>query len=170
MATAKFNDDRALIGGTAFFEGRSVMIIAQQKGRGHQGKHHPQLRHAAAEGYRKALRLMKLAEKFGLPVISFIRHPRRLSGRRVRGAPRLGGHRRQPARDGHASGAVHRHHRREGGSGGALGIGVTDRVLIFENSYYSVISPEGCAAILWKDRANAPKAAEGPQAQRVRPA
>ena len=112
------------------------------------------------EGYRKALRLMKLAEKFGLPVITFIDTPGAYPG--VESEAR------------HVSEAIAVNLREmamlkvpsiaiivgEGGSGGALGIGVTDRVLIFENAYYSVISPEGCAAILWKDRANAPKAAE----------
>ncbi|MDP2138242.1 MAG: carboxyl transferase domain-containing protein, partial [Candidatus Didemnitutus sp.] len=112
------------------------------------------------EGYRKALRLMKLAEKFGLPVLSFIDTPGAYPG--VESEAR------------HVSEAIAVNLREmtllkvpsiavivgEGGSGGALGIGVTDRVLIFENSYYSVISPEGCAAILWKDRANAPQAAE----------
>jgi acetyl-CoA carboxylase carboxyl transferase subunit alpha len=112
------------------------------------------------EGYRKALRLMKLADKFGIPVITFIDTP---------GAyPGIGSEER------HVSEAIAVNLREmamlrvpsisvvvgEGGSGGALGIGVTDRVLIFENSYYSVISPEGCAAILWKDPAAAPKAAE----------
>lgn len=156
----QFNDDRALIGGTAFFEGESVMIIAQQKGRDTKenivrnfGMPHP-------EGYRKALRLMKLAERFGLPVITFIDTPGAFPG--------VGSEER------HVSEAIAVNLREmallrvptvavvvgEGGSGGALGIGVTDRVLIFENSYYSVISPEGCAAILWKDRAAAPKAAE----------
>ena len=142
----QFNDDRALIGGTAFFNGEAVMVIAQQK--------------AQPEGYRKALRLMKTAEKFGLPVITFIDTP---------GAyPGLGSEER------HVSEAIAVNLREmamlrvpsisvvvgEGGSGGALGIGVTDRVLIFENSYYSVISPEGCAAILWKDPTAAAKAAE----------
>jgi acetyl-CoA carboxylase carboxyl transferase subunit alpha len=114
---------------------------------------------AQPEGDRKALRLMRLAEKFGLPVISFIDTP---------GAyPGVGSEER------HVAEAIAVNLREmamlkvpsisavlgEGGSGGALGIGVTDRVLIFENSYYSVISPEGCAAILWKDAAEAPQAA-----------
>lgn len=159
----QFNDDRALIGGTAFFEGESVMVIAQQKGRDTKenilrnfGMPHP-------EGYRKALRLMKLAERFRLPVITFIDTPGAFPG--------VGSEER------HVSEAIAVNLREmsllrvptlaivvgEGGSGGALGIGVTDRMLIFENSYYSVISPEGCAAILWKDRAAAPKAAEALQ-------
>ncbi len=156
----QFNDDRALIGGTAFFNGQSVMVIAQQKGRDTKEKIARNFGMPQPEGYRKALRLMKLAEKFGLPVFTFIDTP---------GAyPGLGSEER------HVSEAIAVNLREmsllrvptisivvgEGGSGGALGIGVTDRVLIFDNSYYSVISPEGCAAILWKDSAAAPKAAE----------
>jgi acetyl-CoA carboxylase carboxyl transferase subunit alpha len=155
----QFNDDRALIGGTAFFEGRAVMIIAQQKGRDTKENIIRNFGMPQPEGYRKALRLMKLAEKFGLPVITFIDTPGAYPG--VESEAR------------HVSEAIAVNLREmamlkvpsiavivgEGGSGGALGIGVTDRVLIFENAYYSVISPEGCAAILWKDRAHAPKAA-----------
>ena len=156
----QFNDDRALIGGTAFFNGDAVMVIAQQKGRETKEKIARNFGMPQPEGYRKALRLMKTAEKFNLPVITFIDTP---------GAyPGLGSEER------HVSEAIAVNLREmamlrvpsisvvvgEGGSGGALGIGVTDRVLIFENSYYSVISPEGCAAILWKDPAAAPKAAE----------
>lgn len=156
----QFNDDRALIGGTAFFNGEAVMIIAQQKGRETKEKIARNFGMPQPEGYRKALRLMKLAERFGLPVITFIDTP---------GAyPGIGSEER------HVSEAIAVNLREmamlkvpsvsiiigEGGSGGALGIGVTDRVLILENSYYSVISPEGCAAILWKDAAAAPKAAQ----------
>lgn len=155
----QFNDDQALIGGTAFFNGESVMIIAQQKGRETKEKIARNFGMPQPEGYRKALRLMRLAEKFGLPVLTFIDTP---------GAyPGIGSEER------HVSEAIAVNLREmamlrvpsisvvvgEGGSGGALGIGVTDRVLIFENSYYSVISPEGCAAILWKDAAAAPQAA-----------
>ena len=154
-----FSDDRALVGGTAFFEGQSVMIIAQQKGRDTKEKITRNFGMPQPEGYSKALRLMRLAEKFGIPVLSFVDTP---------GAyPGVGSEER------HVSEAIAVNLREmsllrvptisivvgEGGSGGALGIGVTDRMLIFENSYYSVISPEGCAAILWKDGAAAPKAA-----------
>jgi acetyl-CoA carboxylase carboxyl transferase subunit alpha len=156
----QFKDDRALIGGTALFSGQPVMVIAQQKGRETKEKIERNFGMPQPEGYRKALRLMRLAEKFGLPVLSFIDTP---------GAyPGIGSEER------HVSEAIAVNLREmamlrtpticviigEGGSGGALGIGVTDRVLILENSYYSVISPEGCAAILWKDAAAAPKAAE----------
>ncbi len=155
----QYNDDRALIGGTAFFEGRAVMIVAQQKGRETKDKIARNFGMPQPEGYRKALRLMRMAEKFGIPVVSFIDTPGAYPG--------------IESEERHVSEAIAVNLREmamlktptvsvvigEGGSGGALGIGVTDRVLIFENSYYSVISPEGCAAILWKDAAEAPQAA-----------
>lgn len=156
----QYNDDRAIIGGTAFFNGDAVMIVAQQKGRDPKERILRNFGMPQPEGYRKALRLMRMAEKFGLPVLTFIDTPGAFPG--VESEAR------------HVSEAIAVNLREmallktptvsvvvgEGGSGGALGIGVTDRVLIFENSYYSVISPEGCAAILWKDSAAAPKAAE----------
>ena len=156
----QFHDDQALIGGLAFFEGQAVMLLAQQKGRETKEKISRNFGMPHPEGYRKALRLMKMADKFGLPVISFIDTP---------GAyPGIG------AEERHVAEAIAVNLREmamlgvptiaivvgEGGSGGALGVGVTDRVLILENSYYSVISPEGCAAILWKDAAAAARAAE----------
>lgn len=155
----QFNDDRALVGGPAFFEGRSVMIVAHQKGRDTKDKIARNFGMPQPEGYRKALRLMRMAEKFGLPVVTLIDTPGAFPG--------IGSEER------HVSEAIAVNLREmamlktptisvvvgEGGSGGALGIGVTDRVLMFENSYYSVISPEGCAAILWKDGAEAPSAA-----------
>lgn len=163
----QFRDDRALIGGTAFFNGEAVMIIAQQKGRDTKENILRNFGMPQPEGYRKALRLMRTAEKFGLPVITFIDTPGAFPG--IESEAR------------HVSEAIAVNLREmamlrvpsvavvvgEGGSGGALGIGVTDRVLIFENSYYSVISPEGCAAILWKDRAAAAKAAEALQLSAV---
>jgi acetyl-CoA carboxylase carboxyl transferase subunit alpha len=136
------------------------MIVAQQKGRDTKENIQRNFGMAQPEGYRKALRLMRLAEKFGMTVITFIDTPGAFPG--------------IESEERHVSEAIAVNLREmamlrvpsiaivvgEGGSGGALGIGVTDRVLIFENSYYSVISPEGCAAILWKDRAAAPQAAE----------
>lgn len=156
----QFKDDQALIGGTAYLDGEAVMIIAQQKGRDPKERILRNFGMPQPEGYRKALRLMKMAEKFNLPVITFIDTPGAFPG--VESEAR------------HVSEAIAANLREmamlrtpsisvvvgEGGSGGALGIGVTNRVLIFENSYYSVISPEGCAAILWKDGAAAPQAAE----------
>ena len=136
------------------------MIIAQQKGRDPKERILRNFGMPQPEGYRKALRLMRTAEKFGLPVLCFIDTPGAYPG--IESEAR------------HVSEAIAVNLREmamlrvpsigiivgEGGSGGALGIGVTDRVLMFENSYYSVITPEGCAAILWKDAAAAPKAAE----------
>lgn len=155
----QYNDDRALVGGTAFLDGQAVMIVAQQKGRDPKERIIRNFGMPQPEGYRKALRIMKMAEKFQIPVLSFIDTPGAFPG--------VGSEER------HVSEAIAVNLREmamlktptisvvvgEGGSGGALGIGVTDRVLMFENSYYSVITPEGCAAILWKDGAAAPKAA-----------
>lgn len=156
----RFREDAAIVGGPAFLDGRPIMVIGQQKGRNTRenlkrnfGCPHP-------EGYRKAMRLMEMAEKFNMPVVTLIDTP---------GAyPGIG------AEERHVAEAIAVNIRDmsalkvpivsivigEGGSGGALGIAVADEVMIMENSYYSVISPEGCAAILWKDRAAAPKAAE----------
>jgi acetyl-CoA carboxylase carboxyl transferase subunit alpha len=154
-----FGNDRALIGGLAKIGDERVMIIGHQKG--HDTKEN--IRHnfglAHPEGYRKALRLMRMADKFGLPIISFIDTPGAYPG--------------IASEERHIAEAIAVNLREmftlnvpiiavvlgEGGSGGALGIGVADRVLIMENAYYSVISPEGCAAILWKDQSHAPKAA-----------
>jgi acetyl-CoA carboxylase carboxyl transferase subunit alpha len=156
----QYRDDQALIGGTAFFDGGSVMIIAQQKGRDPKERIARNFGMPQPEGYRKALRLMRLAEKFGLPVLTFIDTPGAFPGieseaRHVSEAIAVNLREMAMLRTPTISIVVG-----EGGSGGALGIGVTDRVLIFENSYYSVISPEGCAAILWKDGGKAPVAAD----------
>ncbi len=155
----QFKDDQALIGGPAFFNGDAVMVIAQQKGRDPKERILRNFGMPQPEGYRKALRLMRLAEKFRIPVLTFIDTPGAFPGieseaRHVSEAIAVNLREMAMLRVPSISVVVG-----EGGSGGALGIGVTDRVLIFENSYYSVISPEGCAAILWKDSAAAPKAA-----------
>jgi acetyl-CoA carboxylase carboxyl transferase subunit alpha len=155
----RYSDDRAMIGGLATIEGRRVMVIGQQKGRETKENLLRNFGCAHPEGYRKALRLMQLAEKFDLPIVSFIDTPGAYPG--------------ISSEERHIAEAIAVNLREmmllktpslavvigEGGSGGALGIGVCDRVLILENAYYSVISPEGCAAILWKDRANATQAA-----------
>jgi acetyl-CoA carboxylase carboxyl transferase subunit alpha len=156
----QYSDDRAIIGGTAFLNGEAVMIVAQQKGRDPKERMLRNFGMPQPEGYRKALRLMRMAEKFRLPVLSFIDTPGAFPGieseaRHVSEAIAVNLREMALLRTPTLSAVIG-----EGGSGGALGIGVTDRVLIFENSYYSVISPEGCAAILWKDGAAAPKAAE----------
>src|SRR5438105_9395957 len=156
----QYNDDRSLIGGTAFFNGDAVMIVAQQKGRDPKERITRNFGMPQPEGYRKALRLFKMAEKFRLPVLTFIDTPGAYPGveseaRHVSEAIAVNLREMAMLRTPSISIVVG-----EGGSGGALGIGVTDRVLMFENSYYSVISPGGCAAILWKDAAAAPKAAD----------
>jgi acetyl-CoA carboxylase carboxyl transferase subunit alpha len=155
-----FADDRALVGGFARLEGERVMVIGTQKGRDTKENILRNFGSAHPEGYRKALRLMRLADKFGLPTIALID---------TAGAyPGVG------AEERHIAEAIAVNLREmilldipviavvlgEGGSGGALGIGVADRTLILENAYYSVISPEGCASILWKEKAAAAKAAE----------
>jgi len=155
-----FADDRAVVGGFACLGPHRVVVIGTQKGRDTKENILRNFGSAHPEGYRKALRLMKLAARFDLPIISLID---------TAGAyPGVG------AEERHIAEAIAVNLREmmlfevpilaavigEGGSGGALGIGVADRVLVLENAYYSVISPEGCAAILWKDRAAAPKAAE----------
>jgi acetyl-CoA carboxylase carboxyl transferase subunit alpha len=155
-----FADDRAVVGGFARLDDRKVMVVGTQKGRETKENIRRNFGSAHPEGYRKALRLMRMADKFNLPIITLID---------TAGAyPGIG------AEERHIAEAIAVNLREmmllsvpiiavvigEGGSGGALGIGVADRVVILENAYYSVISPEGCAAILWKDRAAAAKAAE----------
>ena len=155
-----FAEDRAVVGGFAKLGDHKVMVIGTQKGRDTKENIRRNFGSAHPEGYRKALRLMRLADKFNLPIITLID---------TAGAyPGIG------AEERHIAEAIAVNLREmmllevpiiavvigEGGSGGALGIGVANRVLILENAYYSVISPEGCAAILWKDRAAASKAAE----------
>jgi acetyl-CoA carboxylase carboxyl transferase subunit alpha len=155
-----FGDDKAMPCGLAKLGAQRCVVIAQQKGRDTKENVKRNFGCAYPEGYRKALRLMRLGEKFKLPVISLIDTP---------GAyPGIGSEER------HIAEAIAVNLREmmtlrvpiiatvigEGGSGGALGIGVADRVLILENAYYSVISPEACSAILWKDRKHAPEAAE----------
>ena len=156
----RFSDDPAVVGGFAKLDGRTVMVIGTQKGRNTRenvfrnfGCPHP-------EGYRKALRLMKIADLAGAPIITFIDTPGAFPG--------------VASEERHIGEAIAVNLRDmfllkvpviaviigEGGSGGALGIGIGNRILVLENSYYSVITPEGCAAILWKDRKFAPQAAE----------
>ena len=155
-----FADDKALVGGLAMLEDYKIMIIGHQKG--HDTKENIKCNFGCAhpEGYRKALRLMRLAERFSLPIVIFIDTP---------GAyPGIGAEERGQAQ------AIALNLREmveiatpiiivvigEGGSGGALGVSVGDRICVLENAYYSVISPEGCAAILWKNSTKAPEAAQ----------
>jgi len=154
-----YRDDLAIVGGFATLDSEKVMIIGTQKGRDVKSNVARNFGMAYPEGYRKALRLMKLAAKFNCPIITLID---------TAGAyPGIGSEERHIAeaiavniRDAFLLGVpIIVTVIGEGGSGGALGIGIGDRILILEHSYYSVISPEGCAAILWKDRAHASKAA-----------
>jgi acetyl-CoA carboxylase carboxyl transferase subunit alpha len=154
------HDDPAIVGGIGFFRGRRVVVIGHQKGRNTKENVHRNFGMALPDGYRKALRLMGLADRFGLPVFTLID---------TSGA--------FPGIDAEARGQAEAIARNimematfrvpivcavigEGGSGGALALGVGNRVLMLEHAVYSVISPEGCAAILWHDRAEAPRAAE----------
>ncbi|MDD4909129.1 MAG: acetyl-CoA carboxylase carboxyltransferase subunit alpha [Candidatus Omnitrophica bacterium] len=155
-----FADDKAMVGGLARIDGEKVMVIGHQKGRDTKENLVRNFGCAHPEGYRKALRLMKLAEKFKIPIVIFIDTP---------GAyPGIGAEERGQAQ------AIALNMMEmsliatpivafvigEGGSGGALGIGVADRIGVLENAYYSVISPEGCAAILWKSGSRAQDACE----------
>jgi len=155
-----FADDKAAVAGFAFIDDQPVMIVGQQKGRNTKEKLYRNFGMMHPEGYRKGLRLFYLAEKFNVPIVIFIDTP---------GAyPGIGAEERGQAE------AIARNIREmfrikvpiviviigEGASGGALGIGIGDKVMMLEYSWYSVISPEGCAAILWRDASKAPEAAE----------
>ena len=156
----RFADDKAMPSGLAMLGKQRCVVITHQKGRNTKENVMRNFGCAHPEGYRKALRLMRLGEKFSIPVISLIDTPGAFPG--------IGSEER------HISEAIAVNLREmmrlrvpiiaavvgEGGSGGALGIGVADRVLILENAYYSVISPEACSAILWRDRRHAAEAAE----------
>ena len=152
-------DDGAMPGGFARIEGIKCMVIGHEKGRETDEKLKRNFGCAGPEGYRKALRMMRMAEKFKIPIVSIIDTPGAYPG--------------VEAEERNIAESIAFNLREmvmlktpivavvigEGGSGGALGIGIADKVLMMENSYYSVISPEGCAAILWKDRKYAPDAA-----------
>ena len=155
-----FKEDAAIVGGPAILNGQHVMVLGQQKGRNTEENLKRNFGCPNPEGYRKALRLMKMANRFSMPIVSFVDTPGAFPG--------------IEAEERHIAEAIAVNLREmatfevpiiaivigEGGSGGALGVAVADRVLILENAYYSVISPEGCAAILWKDRSFAENASE----------
>lgn len=152
-------DDAAMPTGFATWEGQKVVVIGHQKGRDTKENLLRNFGSAHPEGYRKALRVMRLAEKFGLPVVSLIDTPGAFPGigaeeRNIAEAIAFNLKEMMLLRTPVVAVVIG-----EGGSGGALGIGIADRVLMMENAYYSVISPEGCAAILWKHREHAPEAA-----------
>jgi len=156
----RFRDDPALVGGFAFFDGRAVMVIAHQKGRDMRERQARNFGMPKPDGYRKAIRLMKVAEKFGRPIFTFIDTPGAYPGidAEERGqAEAIAVNLREMAR---ITTPIIVTITGEGGSGGALAIGLGDEVNILENAVYSVITPEGCSAILWKDAARAPDAAE----------
>ena len=147
-----FRDDEAIVGGWASLDGTSVMVVGHQKGRDIKENLRRNFGMAHPEGYRKALRLMRQAEKFGRPVVTFIDTPGAYPGlgseeRGIAEAIALNLREMARLRVPLVSIVIG-----EGGSGGALGLGVTDRILMLQNSVYSVISPEGCAAILWRSR------------------
>ena len=157
----RFADDAAMICGFAKLKGLQVAVVGQQKGRDINERRHRNFAMTKPEGYRKALRLMQLAEKFGRPIVTFVDTPGAYPGidAEERGqAEAIAYNLREMANLKVPTIVVILG---EGGSGGALAIGVGDCVLMMENSVYSVITPEGCAAILWKDAAQAPRAAEG---------
>lgn len=156
----RFRDDKAVIGGFARLKNMPVMLIGTQKGRDMKSNVFRNFGWPHPEGYRKAIRLMKIAEKANVPIVTFIDTPGAFPG--------------IASEERHVGEAIAANMRDmfsltvpviaiiigEGGSGGAIGIGVGNRILIMENAYYSVITPEGCAAILWKDRKYAPQAAD----------
>ena len=156
----RYSDDAAIVGGFAKLDGKKIMLIGTQKGRDMKENVFRNFGLPQPEGYRKALRLMKLADKAGVPIITFIDTPGAFPG--------------IESEERHIAEAIAVNLRDmfslkvpvisliigEGGSGGAIGIGVGNRILILENAYYSVITPEGCAAILWKDRKYSEQAAD----------
>jgi acetyl-CoA carboxylase carboxyl transferase subunit alpha len=154
-----FADDHAIVGGLAKFNGRAVMVIGQQKGRDTKAKVFRNFGMPRPEGYRKALRLMNMAARFGLPVITFIDTPGAYPGVGAEERGQSEAIARNLAAMARLPTPIICSIIGEGGSGGALAIGVGDYVNMLEYSTYSVISPEGCASILWKDAANAEEAA-----------
>lgn len=156
----RFAEDASIVGGLGRFRGRSVVVVGHQKGRGTKENMVRNFGMPRPEGYRKAIRLYELADRFGLPVLTFIDTPGAYPGIDAE-------ERGQSEAIGAAIAAMARVTVPvisviigEGGSGGALALGVANRVLVLEFSYYSVISPEGCAGILWKDKSRAADAAE----------
>ncbi len=156
----RFGDDAAIVAGMGWIDGNAVMIIGQQKGRDTKQKILRNFGMPKPEGYRKALRLMKLAEKFKRPILCLIDTPGAYPGVDAEERGQAEAIARNLLEMAKLEVPVVAVVIGEGGSGGALALGVADRVLMMENAIYSVISPEGCASILWKDATQAPKAAE----------
>jgi acetyl-CoA carboxylase carboxyl transferase subunit alpha len=155
----RFGDDAAIVAGMGWIEGNPVMVIGQQKGRDTKMKILRNFGMPKPEGYRKALRLMKLAEKFQRPILCLIDTPGAYPGVDAEERGQAEAIARNLLEMAKLQVPVVAVVLGEGGSGGALALGVADRVLMMENAIYSVISPEGCASILWKDASQAPKAA-----------
>ncbi|GLH68761.1 acetyl-coenzyme A carboxylase carboxyl transferase subunit alpha [Geothrix rubra] len=156
----RFGDDAAIVGGLGWIDDNAVMIIGQQKGRDTKQKILRNFGMPKPEGYRKALRLMKLAEKFKRPILCLIDTPGAYPGVDAEERGQAEAIARNLLEMAKLEVPVVAVVIGEGGSGGALALGVADRVLMLENAIYSVISPEGCASILWKDASQAPKAAD----------
>ena len=155
-----FADDMSIVGGLARFNGQAVMVLGHQKGRDTKERTLRNFGMTKPEGYRKALRLMKLAEKFGIPIFTFVDTPGAYPGidAEERGQSEAIGH--NLFEMSHLEVPIIATIIGEGGSGGALAIAVADHVLMLQYATYSVISPEGCASILWKSAEKAPEAAE----------
>ncbi|MFH1655215.1 MAG: acetyl-CoA carboxylase carboxyltransferase subunit alpha [Candidatus Omnitrophota bacterium] len=155
-----FADDQAIIGGLAEFDGKKIMVMGHQKGRDTKENLKRNFGCAHPEGYRKSLRLMQLAEKFNLPIVTLIDTPGAYPGvdAEERGQAQAIATNLEKMID--MTVPIIAIVIGEGGSGGAIGLGVGDKVCLLENAYYSVISPEGCASILWRNSAKAPEAAE----------
>ncbi len=156
----KYADDPAIVAGFGFYKGIPVVVIGQQKGRNLKERQHRNFGMPQPEGYRKAIRVMKMAEKFGKPIFTFIDTPGAYPGigAEERGqAEAIAYNLREMAK---LKVPIISNVIGEGGSGGALGIGVSNRILMLENAIYSVISPESCSAILWKDQEHIKEAAE----------
>ena len=156
----RFADDLALVTGLACFEGTPVLVMGQQKGRNVKENLERNFGMAKPEGYRKALRLMQLAEKFNIPVITFVDTPGAYCGIEAEERGQAEAIARNLYSMSDLKTPIIVFVIGEGGSGGALGIGIGDKVYMLENSIYSVISPEGCASILWRDASKAALAAE----------
>lgn len=154
-----FGDDQAIIGGFALYQGRSVMMIGHEKGKSLKERMRRNFGMAKPEGYRKALRLMKLAERFKRPVITFIDTPGAYPGIDAEQRGQSEAIARNLLEMARLQVPILAVVTGEGGSGGALALGVADRVFMLEHAIYSVISPEGCAAILWNDPSKASEAA-----------
>ncbi len=155
----RFGDDPALVGGLAIFDGRTVVVLGHQKGRNTRENLDRNFGMPKPEGYRKALRLFAYAERFGMPLLCFIDTPAADPGKESEERGQANAIAECILRMAGLRTPIVACVIGEGGSGGALAVSVADRILMMENAVYSVVSPEGCASILWRDAAKAPEAA-----------